>query len=405
MRMLALIAAVAAIVVIAREATARGQTAHGQTAPAHGELAGTLPTAGGFAGVVWGGGTPAELVSAALEQGCGVRSLWVASGGRIIRYIPGASAFVNATFVALYPGGEMPNTIVIAVCATPASATRTIAGCPLFPDDNPWATDISGAAVDPRSDAYLAAIAASGGNQFLHADFGANPDYGIPYVVVPASQPHVAVSFDYADESDPGPYPIPPTAPVEAGSDRHVLVVQSGTCRLYELFDAQRDAVTGAWQAGSGAVFDLRSNALRPDGWTSADAAGLPILPGLVRRDEVRAGAINHALRFTLSRTQRGFIHPATHFASSITDPDVPPMGLRLRLRADFDLAPYDDDARVILEALRRYGMFLADNGSNWYISGATDPTWDDDDLNQLKSVPGSAFEVVSTGPVITSVP
>ncbi|MEX2229931.1 MAG: hypothetical protein WEB13_09885 [Dehalococcoidia bacterium] len=299
----------------------------------------------------------------------------------------------------------MPNTIVIVVCAAPVSAARQIAGCPLFPDDNPWAVDISGYPVHPRSAAYTAAIRGSGGIQFLHADFGENPDYGIPYVVVPAGQPGVPVSFDYADESDPGPYPIPPDAPVEAGSDRHVLVVQRGACRLYELFDAQRDAATGGWHAGSGAVFDLRSNALRPDGWTSADAAGLPILAGLVRIDEVRAGAIHHALRFTLSRTQRGFIHPATHFASAITDPDVPPMGLRLRLRADFDLTPFHGDALVILTALKRYGMLLADNGSNWFISGATDPGWNDDDLNQLKSVPGSAFEAVETGAVITALP
>ena len=402
----ALLAAAAAIVVAALAAGAGGEgMASAQTPVAPGAIAGELPADGGFAGVVWGGGTVDALAAVALAAGCDVASLWVASGGSLVRYIPDAPPFVNAPFLALYPGGAMPNTIVIIVCAAPVSAAREIAGCPLFPDDNPWAADISGYAVHPRSAAYMAAIQDSGGNQFLHADFGENPDYGIPYVIVPAGQPGVPVSFDYADESDPGPYPIPADAPVEAGSDRHVLVVQRGACRLYELFDAQRDAATGGWHAGSGAVFDLRSNALRPDGWTSADAAGLPILAGLVRIDEVRAGAIRHALRFTLSRTQRGFIHPATHFASAITDPDVPPMGLRLRLRADFDLTPFHGDALVILTALKRYGMLLADNGSNWFISGATDAGWNDDDLNQLKSVPGSAFEAVETGAVSTALP
>ena len=188
---------------------------------------------------------------------------------------------------------------------------------------------------------------------------------------------------------------------IEAGSDRHALIVREGECRLYELFDLRRSGAS--WSAGSGAIFDLRSNALRPDGWTSADAAGLPILPGLVRLDEVRAGAINHALRFTVSRTQRAYIHPAAHFASSITDASAPPMGLRLRLRADFDLAGYRGQVLVVLTALKRYGMLLADNGSNWYISGATDPGWDDADLNQLKQVPGSAFEAVDTGPLIST--
>ena len=396
------------VLVVALSAVVRGSVARAQTGPAPGQIAGALPANGGYAGVAWGGGSADALAAAAAGQGCDLRSLWVAVSGALVPYIPGAPPFVNDVFLARYPGADLPaSTIVIVVCAAPAPAAAgpSIAGCPVFPADNPWNTDISTYPVDPRSDAYLASIAASGGNQFLHADFGSSPDYGIPYTVVPADQPRVPVSFDYADESDPGPYPVPPDAPVEAGSDRHVLVAQAGTCRFYELFDAQRDPATGAWRAGSGAVFDLGSNALRPDGWTSADAAGLPILPGLVRRDEVRAGAIDHALRFTLSRTQRGFIHPATHDASAVTDPDVPPMGLRLRLRADFDLAPYHGDALVILRALQRYGMFVADNGANWYITGATDPAWNDDDLNQLKSVPGSAFEVVQTGTVNTLAP
>jgi hypothetical protein len=210
----------------------------------------------------------------------------------------------------------------------------------------------------------------------------------------------VPITFtDYGDQSDPGPYPVPRDAPVEAGSDHHVLVA-SGDCHLYEMFDAASDG-RGGWNAASGAVFDLGSNRLRPDTWTSADAAGLPILPGLVRFDEVQAGHIDHALRFTVAHTQRGFIHPATHQAGSTTDAGVPPMGARFRLKASFDVSGFRGASRVVLECLRRYGMFVADNGSNWYVTGATDGRWNDDDLNQLKTVPGSAFEAVSTGPVI----
>ncbi|MCC6802262.1 MAG: hypothetical protein IT319_05210, partial [Anaerolineae bacterium] len=232
------------------------------------------------------------------------------------------------------------------------------------------------------------------------ADFGENPDYGIPYVVVPEDQPLVPITFtEYGDESDPGPYPIPPNAPVEAGGDQHVLVIQQGGCKLYELYHAEYSGA--GWDAGSGAVFNLLSNALRPETWTSADAAGLPILSGLVRYDEVAAGEINHALRFTVSETQRAYIHPATHWASSNDDPDLPPMGLRFRLRADYDISEFTGMSRTILEALRSYGMIVADNGTSWFISGATDPRWDDDDLNQLKTVPGAAFEVVDTGEAI----
>ncbi|MCC7366657.1 MAG: hypothetical protein IT303_20030 [Dehalococcoidia bacterium] len=279
--------------------------------------------------------------------------------------------------------------------------TTMLAGCPVFPANNAWNTDISGYPVHANSANYIAAINA--GRTKLHPDFGENPAYGIPYVVVPESQPLVPITFTaYGDESDPGPYPVPPTAPVEGGAsatgDRHVLVLQQGTCKLYELYRAFKTP-TG-WSGDSGAVFDLRSNALRPAGWTSADAAGLPILPGLVRYDEVAAGEITHALRFTVSKTQRGYIAPATHFASSSTNPNYAPMGLRLRLRADFDTSGYTGQTRVILEALKVYGMIVADNGSDWFISGATDPRWDDDDLAQLKTVPGSAFEVVDTGPI-----
>jgi hypothetical protein len=270
-----------------------------------------------------------------------------------------------------------------------------VAGCPVFPADNSWNRDVSGDPVDPGSDAYVASI---GAGRFLHPDFGSDPTYGIPWITVPGSQPRVPVSFYYADESDPGPYPIPPDAPVEAGGDRHVIVVDRDACRLYETFDSLY--VGPGWSCGSGAVFDLRSNRLRPDGWTSADAAGLPILPGLVRLEEVQAGEIRHALRFTTRRTQRAYVHPATHFASSSRDAALPPMGLRVRLKASYDLGRFRGASLVILTALRRYGMFVADNGSDWFITGETNTRWDDADLAQLKTVPGSAFEVVRLGEI-----
>ncbi|MBV8446287.1 MAG: hypothetical protein JOZ92_10260, partial [Candidatus Dormibacteraeota bacterium] len=220
-----------------------------------------------------------------------------------------------------------------------------IGGCQVFPADNPWNQDISSAPVDPNSATYIARIDSF--RQFLHPDFGSNPSYGIPYVVVPGSQPMVPITFDaYGDESDPGPYPVPLNAPVEAGSDHHVLVLDSGNCTLYEMYAATQQGV--GWTCASGAVFHLNSNALRPDGWTSADAAGLPILPGLVTYDEVASGVISHALRFTVDQTQNGFIHPATHEAG-VADASDPPMGMRLRLKASFDLSPFHGEALVIL--------------------------------------------------------
>jgi len=294
----------------------------------------------------------------------------------------------------------------VAAAIVPTGGVRAvgarIGGCPLFPDDNPWQRNISADPVDERSDAYIATIAADEPN--IHPDFGSNPSYGIPYSVVPADQKPVKVKFTkYPDESDPGPYPIPKGAGIEGGGDRHVLVAQDGTCKLYELYRAVRPKRRSkAWKAEGGAVFDLRSNALRPDGWTSADAAGLPILPGLVRRDEVEAGGILHALRFTVERSQRAYVDPARHFASSSTDPNLPPLGLRLRLKASFDISAFTGASKVILQALKTYGMFNADNGTAGYISGATDTGWDDDDLNQLKTVPITAFEAVRTGPLHT---
>jgi hypothetical protein len=272
---------------------------------------------------------------------------------------------------------------------------------PLFPTDNPWNTRVDTLPVDPHSAAYLNSMGLSTG---LHADFGTVWDgapNGIPYVCVSGTQKKVPVSFDYADESDPGPYPIPSDAPIEGGpssdGDRHVLVLDVDHQVLYELYAAYPQS-DGSWQAGSGAVFDLGSNALRPAGWTSADAAGLPILPGLVRYDEaVTDGVIDHALRFTVARTQKAYVYPATHYASDSTDPDLPPMGLRVRLKAGFDISGFSPEVQVILQALKTYGMMVADNGSNWYVSGAPDPRWSDDDLHQLSQVKGSDFEVVDS--------
>ncbi len=284
----------------------------------------------------------------------------------------------------------------------PAGPTPTIGGCSVFPADNAWNKDVSRSAVDPRSDKLIAGL---GGN--LHPDFGSGKygDYGIPYTVVPADQPKVPITFTaYGDESDPGPYPVPLDAHVEGGAnadgDRHVLVVQQGSCKLYELYAAKRTAK--GWSADSGAVFDLNSDRQRPAGWTSADAAGLPITPGLARADEASAGAIHHALRFTVSRSRKAYVAPARHAASNDTSPDLPPMGMRVRLKASFNTSGYHGQALAILRALKTYGMIVADNGSNWYISGAPDPRWNDDDLDQLKRVPGSSFEVVQSGTLHT---
>jgi len=274
---------------------------------------------------------------------------------------------------------------------------------PIFPADNPWNTDISAFPIHPNSAGYLSYIL-NGQNKKLHPDFGGNGEYGIPYLVVDSTQARYRIIPEYADESDPDGaygfnYPIPPDAPVENGSDAHVLVLESDHCKLYELYAASFSA--NAWHCGSAAIFDLGSNALRSDYRTSADAAGLPIFPGLVRYDEVEAGEITHAIRITFSRTQKAFIHPATHYASSITSSDAPPMGLRLRLKAGYDLSGITGDALVIASALKKYGFIVADNGSDFHFQGSRDIRWDDNDLNQLKSIPGSAFEAVYTGELI----
>ena len=315
--------------------------------------------------------------------------------------VPAAAACALVVLAACAPRPAPPSASPRPVPApTSGEQNGPLGSCPVFPADNAWNTDVSTAPVHPNSAAYLAQILADGGD-FLHADFGGGGAYGIPYVTVPGTQPRVPVTFvDWPDESDPGPYPIPLGAPIEAGSDRHVIAVDRDACMLYELYNAWPRAAS--WEASNGAAWDLRSNARRPDTWTSADAAGLPIFAGLARYDEVAAGQIPHALRVTFDRTQRGFVYPATHFASSSTNPARPPMGLRLRLKATFDISGYTGQSRVVLETLKRYGLITADNGSNWFITGAADARWDDTDLDQLKTVPGSAFEVVDTGPVRT---
>ena len=283
-----------------------------------------------------------------------------------------------------------------------ATGAAVLAGCPVFPADNQWNLRVDRLPVLRGSDAIVRSI---GTGEHMHADFGSGryqgAPIGIPYVTVPRRQRRVRVSFQYAAESDRGRYPIPRRVPIEGGrasdGDRHVIVVDRSRCRLYELFDAHPLNGGTRWRAGSGAIFNLRSNRVRPRGWTSADAAGLPILPGLARYPEVRRGRIDHALRFTASETRRAFIYPARHFASDLTAPDLPAMGQRLRLKAGFDISRFPRQSRIVLRALKRYGMILADNGSSWYVSGAPSRGWDNDDLHSLHDVPGSAFEVVDS--------
>lgn len=305
------------------------------------------------------------------------------------------------------PGGSTNNTNTNNTNTNTGGTTTPGAIGQVFPADNPWNTDISAYPVHSNSANFIASIGPSIG---LHADFGTvwnGAPNGIPYVTVDGSQAQVPITFvAYGSESDPGPYPVPAGAPIEGGpsgtGDRHVLVVDTTNRRLYELFRAFPNA-QGGWDADSGAIFDMTSNALRPAGWTSADAAGLPVFPGLVRYDEaVTQGAINHALRFTVQASQRAYIEPARHWASSSTDPDRPPMGLRLRLKASVDISSFPPEVQVILTCLKRYGMLMADNGSNWYISGAPDPRWNDSNLATLSQIKGSDFEAVYTGPTIT---
>ena len=282
-----------------------------------------------------------------------------------------------------------------------AVLSPTLAGCPVFPADNAWNRRVDRLPVARDSAALIRSI---GIDAHVHADFGSGTwdggPIGIPYSAVGAGQPRVRVTFDYADESDRGPYPIPPDAPIEGGrnadGDRHVIVVDTTACRLYELFDAHPLDGGRSWHAGSGATWDLRSNRLRPKTWTSADAAGLPILPGLARYPEVAQGAIRHALRFTAPRTRTSFVWPARHQAGESGSRRLPPMGLRVRLKRSVSLRGLPRQARIVATALKRYGLMLADNGSPWYVSGAPDPRWDNDQLHALDRLSGGDFEVVT---------
>ncbi|MEU4482212.1 hypothetical protein AB0F68_29730 [Micromonospora sp. NPDC023966] len=315
---------------------------------------------------------------------------------------PAPSGGVTAT--AAPPAGPSPVPAARAgLGGRPSPSARP---CQIFPADNVWHADVSRLPVHPRSAAMIGTI---GGGATVHADFGSGrwegAPIGIPVTVVPAGQRRVPVTFGYADESDPGPYPVPPDAAVEGGpdgtGDRHVIVWDRAACRAYELFDAHRSGA--GWRAGSGAVFDLRSNRLRRAGWTSADAAGLSILAGLVRYDEVAAGRIDHAVRVTVPRTRTGWTWPATHSASSATDPALPQLGQRLRLKRSVDLSRLPRQARVVAEAMERYGLIVADHGSAWFLSGAPDPRWDNDALHALGGLRGSDFEVVDAAGLMVS--
>ncbi|HET7856045.1 MAG TPA: hypothetical protein VFL41_06265 [Gaiellaceae bacterium] len=290
--------------------------------------------------------------------------------------------------------------LAVAVGGSSAQALRIPAAprCPIFPRTNAWNQRVDRLPVARNSAEIVAAI---GADRSVHADFGSGlwngGPIGIPITVVGRRQPKTRVAFEYAAESDRGPYPIPRTVKIEGGrassGDRHALILDRDGCKLYELFALYPNG--RGWRAGSGAIWNLRSNRLRPAGWTSADAAGLPILPGLARYDEVRRGVIDHALRFTVQRSRRAYVYPARHFASDLTDPNLPPMGLRLRLKASFDVSRFPRQARIVLVALKRYGMVVSDNGSSWYITGAPDARWSNDQLHTLGQVKGSDFEVV----------
>lgn len=281
-----------------------------------------------------------------------------------------------------------------------ATAQGTIAGCSVFPANNIWNTPIDTLPVDLNSSSYINTI---GAGTHFHADFGSGlwngGPIGIPFEVISSSQAKVAVTFEYDTESDPGPYPVPPNAQIEGGpdsdGDRHILILDQDQCRLYELYYAWPQA-DGSWHAGSGAVYDLASHALRPAGWTSADAAGLPILPGLIRYDEAAAGPIEHAIRFTVPQTRKAYTWPARHYASSLTGSQYPPMGQRFRLKANFNISGFSPIVQNILKAMQKYGIILADNGSAWYISGVPDERWDNDILHELDAVYGSDFEAVN---------
>ena len=313
-----------------------------------------------------------------------------------------ASRIAAAVTVAAVTGAGLT-----LVAAGPAAAGTPVPGapnCAMYPSDNVWNTDISGLPVDSHSAAWLSSM---GGTTHLHPDFGPSGipavPYGIPYTVVSPLTPKVSLTFDYAGESDPGPYPFSASTPIEGGAgstgDRHALMVDPSSCTLYELYDA-RYIPTGS-TAGSGAIWNLRSNALRPTGWTSADAAGLPILPGLLRYDEVVSGSVTHAIRMTAQTTDTSYLWPARHEAGSASNAALPPMGARFRLKADYDISGYSPEAQVVLRAMRHYGLILADNGSNWYFGGTADPAWPASLVDELKQVPAGAFDAVDESTLI----
>jgi hypothetical protein len=281
-----------------------------------------------------------------------------------------------------------------------------IGNCPVLPADNIWNTPVDTLPVAANSAAYINRM---GSTLPLRPDFGSGLYngglFGMPFITVPGTQTKYPATFRYYDESDPGPYAIPMNVPIEGGSnstgDRHAITIDRDNCILYELFSAYPQG--SSWAAGSGAIYDLRSNALRPNSWTSADAAGLPIMPGLVRYDEIVAGEVTHALRVVATYTQRAYVWPARHYASSITDPSYPPMGTRLRLRANFDVTPYPRELQVILRGLKKYGMIIADNGLSWFFGGEPDPRWDNDMLRLLLNVKGSDFEAVDVSSLMIS--
>ncbi len=335
----------------------------------------------------------------------------ISSGGTFARY-----ADITPTAVAL---GLAAAIVALVLLASPASAVGpypALSPCTVFPGppaslsprapslptEAAWNQDVSKAPRDPRSGAYIAYIDSHGGDR-LHPDFGSPRPYGFPYSVVDAGQRKLPIRYTaYGDESDPGPFPVPPQAPIEGGNgsdgDRHVLVVDRSACKLYELYRAFYVAKPRPhWNADSGTEWDLRSAARRPEGWTSADAAGLPIFPGLVRYDEVAAGHLDHAIRVTVESTRNAWVHPASHCAGDTSEAAAPPMGLRLRLKAGYGLGGFSGAAKTIALAMKRYGLIVADNGSNWFFSGTSDRRWDDENLNQLKRIPGSAFEVVKS--------
>jgi hypothetical protein len=289
--------------------------------------------------------------------------------------------------------------LALGVAVASAAKLPQAPACPVFPATSPWNQRVDKLPVAAGSDRIVAAI---GADDHMHADFGSGlwdgGPIGIPITVVRSTQVKSRVAFQYASESDKGPYPIPKNVAIEGGrqsdGDRHALIVDRDTCKLYELY-ALYPTASGRWLAGSGAIFDLRSNKLRPAGWTSADAAGLPILPGLARYEDVAKGRIDHALRFTVSETRAAYVWPARHRASDNTDPNLPPMGMRFRLKQSYPIAGFPRQARIVLQALKEYGMIVADNGSDWYVSGAPSPKWSNDQLHTLGRVPGSAFEVV----------